>query len=71
MQLLEIDRDQARPPAAVLAVDALQLLGPVAAALPRFVSIGAAGTLLLVVGATYEQRRREVSRLRASYDSLA
>jgi len=57
--------------AAVLAVDALQLLGPVAAALPRFVSIGAAGTLLLVVGATYEQRRREVSRLRASYDSLA
>ena len=57
--------------AVVLAVDALQLLGPVAAALPRFVSIGAAGTLLLVVGATYEQRLREVSRLRASYESLA
>ncbi len=57
--------------ALVLAVDALQLLGPVAAALPRFASIGAAGTLLLVVGATYEQRLREVSRLRASYDALA
>jgi len=57
--------------ALVLALDALQLLGPVAAAMPRFVSIGAAGTLLLVVGATYERRLREVSRLRASYASLA
>lgn len=55
---------------AVLALDALQLVGPVAAALPRWSTIGLAGTLLLVVGATYEQRRRELGRLRAAYDGL-
>ena len=57
--------------AAVLAVDALQLLAPYAAALPRWLSLGAAGMLLVAVGATYEQRRRDVSRLRESYDALA
>lgn len=55
---------------AVLAVDALQLLGPAAAALPRWSTIGAAGTLLVVVGATYEQRRGELARLRLAYDAL-
>ena len=57
--------------AAVLAVDALDLLGPYAAALPRWLSLGGAGALLLVVGATYEQRRRDVARLRERYDALA
>jgi hypothetical protein len=56
---------------AVLLVDALDLVGPYAAALPRWVSLGGAGALLLVVGATYEQRRRDVSRLRDRYDALA
>ena len=54
----------------VLALDALQLLGPYAAALPRWLSLGAAGTLLLVVGATYEQRRQDVARLRDRFDAL-
>jgi len=57
--------------AAVLAVDALQLLGPYAAALPRWISLGAAGVLLVAVGATYEKRRSEVSRLRDGYDAMA
>jgi hypothetical protein len=56
--------------AGVLLVDALDLLGPYAAALPRWLSLGGAGVLLLVVGATYEQRRRDVGRLRERYDAL-
>lgn len=55
----------------VLAADALLLLGPYAAALPRWMSLGAAGALLLVVGATYEQRRRDVTHLRQRFDALA
>ena len=57
--------------AAVLVVVALDLLGPYAAALPRWLSLGAAGALLLVVGATYEQRRRDVDRLRERWTALA
>ena len=57
--------------AGVLVVVALDLLGPYAAALPRWLSLGGAGTLLLVVGATYEQRRRDLARLREGYDALA
>jgi hypothetical protein len=57
--------------AGVLAVDALQLVGPYAAALPRWLSLGAAGVLLVAVGATYEQRRQDVARLREGYDALA
>jgi uncharacterized membrane protein len=56
---------------AVLAIDALQLLTPYAAALPRWMTLGAAGLLLVVVGATYEQRRRDVSLLRQRLDALA
>ncbi len=56
---------------AVLAVVALDLVGPYAAALPRWLSLGGAGTLLLVVGATYEQRRRDLARLREGFDALA
>jgi hypothetical protein len=54
----------------VLALDALHLLGPYAAALPRWMSLGAVGLLLVGVGATYEQRRRDLSRLRQQFDSL-
>jgi hypothetical protein len=57
--------------AVVLAADALQLLAPYAAALPRWMTLGAAGMLLVAVGATYEQRRRDVSVLRQRYDALA
>ncbi len=55
----------------MLAVDALHLLTPYAAALPRWVSLGAAGLLLLVLGATYELRRAELERLRRRVRSSA
>jgi hypothetical protein len=55
----------------VLAADAVLLLAPYAAAMPRWLVLGAAGTLLVAVGATYEQRLRELGRLRERYDALA
>ncbi|MCW2615867.1 MAG: hypothetical protein JWN08_2861, partial [Frankiales bacterium] len=55
----------------VLAADALRLVAPVAAALPRWSTIGLAGTLLVVVGATYEKRLRDVVRARAAYGCLS
>ncbi|MFN2626102.1 MAG: SCO7613 C-terminal domain-containing membrane protein [Mycobacteriales bacterium] len=55
---------------AALAVDALVQLAPLAAALPRWLSIGAVGVLLVAIGATYEQRRNELRRVRARYDAL-
>jgi len=52
----------------VLAAVALHELAPwvsgVVADLPRWLPLAAAGLLLLVVGATYEQRRRDVRRMR-------
>jgi cell division protein FtsW (lipid II flippase) len=57
--------------AGVLVVVALDLVGPYAVALPRWLSLGSAGTLLLVLGATYEQRRRDLARLRDGFDALA
>ncbi|MFJ7412281.1 SCO7613 C-terminal domain-containing membrane protein [Streptomyces sp. NPDC098077] len=53
---------------AVLALDGLHELAPyvvqVAGALPRWLPPALAGLLLLVVGATYEQRLRDARRLR-------
>jgi len=54
----------------VLAVDALHLLAPYASALPRWTLLAGAGTVLVVLGATYEQRLRDVTRLRERYDGL-
>lgn len=54
----------------VLALDAALLLAPYAAAAPRWLVLGAAGALLLGVGATYEQRLRDLSRMRDRYDAL-
>lgn len=54
----------------VLALDAALLLAPYAAAAPRWLVLGGAGALLLAVGATYEQRLRDLSRLRDRYESL-
>ena len=56
---------------AVLAVDAVLLLAPYAAALPRWLALGSAGLLLVVVGATYERRLQELARLRSRFDALA
>ncbi|HSK27389.1 MAG TPA: hypothetical protein VK894_10820 [Jiangellales bacterium] len=44
----------------VTAVLAVRHLTPVAAGLPRWVLLGVAGAALLAVGATWEQRRRDV-----------
>ena len=54
----------------VLAVDALHLLAPYASALPRWSLLAAAGALLVGVGATYEQRLREMTRMRERYAAL-
>jgi hypothetical protein len=56
---------------AVLAADALRLLGPYAAALPRWLVLAAAGALLLGIGATYEQRLRDLAGLRSRYAALS
>lgn len=56
--------------AAVLATDAVILLAPYAAAIPRWVSIGGAGVLLLVLGATYEKRLRDLGRLKERIEGL-
>jgi hypothetical protein len=56
--------------AAVLAIDGLVQFGPMAAALPKWATIGAAGLLVIAVGVTYEERRRDVARLRETFDSL-
>lgn len=55
---------------AVLAVDALHLLMPYAATLPRWLPLALAGALLVGLGATYEQRRRDLGRLRERLSAL-
>lgn len=55
---------------AVLALDAVILLGPYAAAAPRWVSIGGAGLVLLVLGTTFERRLRDVRRVAAKLGDL-
>jgi hypothetical protein len=57
--------------AVVGVVNALWLLGPYANALPRWLLLGGLGLLLVVLGATYEARLRDVRRLRASFDAFA
>lgn len=57
--------------AVALAVDALVQLAPMAAALPKWATIGATGLLVIAVGVTYEDRRRDMARLRQTFDSLA
>ena len=54
-------REQAPVVTGVVAsvVVAVALLGPYAVALPRWVSLGLAGALLLAMGFRYEQRRRD------------
>jgi hypothetical protein len=56
---------------ATLLVDAVAQVGPYAADLPRWVSIAAAGLVLLLLGATFEQRRRDLDRLRAAFAAMS
>ena len=53
-----------------LVLTALRLMAPYETMIPRWVEVGTAGTLLLMLGATYEQRRRDMQLLRARYDAL-
>ncbi|HVF06553.1 MAG TPA: hypothetical protein VNA20_17060 [Frankiaceae bacterium] len=56
--------------ASALGVDALVQLAPVAVALPKWATIGALGLLVIAVGVTYEDRRRDVAKLREEFESL-
>lgn len=56
---------------AVALADALNLVGPYAAALPRWLPLALLGLLLVVLGATYEQRLRDLKRIRDRYEQLS
>ncbi len=56
---------------AVLAVVALDQLWPYASALPRWAALAVVGSLLLVLGATYERRLRDVRIARDRFAGLA
>ena len=66
-------RDRLRAPLIlggfVVVLDGLHLLAPYASALPRWTLLAGAGALLVGVGATYEQRLRDMTRLRERYDT--
>lgn len=53
-----------------LALDAGVQVAPYVGGLPRWIPIGAAGVLLVVVGVTFEQRRRDFDRLRDTFDAM-
>ena len=54
----------------VLIVDALRLLLPYASSVPRWTLLAAVGTALVVLGATYEQRRSDLDRLRTRFAAM-
>ncbi len=55
---------------ATLLLTGLRLLAPYEPLIPRWIEIGTAGALLLMLGATYEQRRRDLGLLRSRYEAL-
>ncbi|MEO6711848.1 MAG: hypothetical protein ABIM89_00295, partial [Mycobacteriales bacterium] len=55
---------------ATLAVDALVQIAPLAGSMPRWVSIATVGAILLLVGATYEQRLRDLRKLQDHIEAL-
>lgn len=56
--------------ATTVVVLGLRQLAPVVAELPNWATVGACGVLLLVVGATFEQRRRDLRAIRDRYANL-
>lgn len=56
--------------AAVLVVVGLQALLPYADDVPRWLSLGVAGALLVALGATFEERRRDLGQARRRYAAL-
>ena len=56
--------------AGTLLLVAVGRLGPYAPLLPRWITLGAVGLLLLVLGATYERRRQQAHEVVAWVDAL-
>jgi len=56
--------------AGVLIADAFNLLLPYASSVPRWTLLAAVGTALVVLGATYEQRRSDLDRLRTRFAAM-
>lgn len=52
---------------AVVVLDGLKLLGPYVSDVPRWVPLALLGLVLVVLGATYEQRMRDLERIRQRY----
>lgn len=55
---------------AVVALLGLRQLAPVVGQLPNWATLGATGLTLLAVGATFEQRRRDLHDVKDRYESL-
>ncbi len=56
--------------AAVVIVLGFLVLAPYADAIPRWISLGAVGAALVAMGATFEQRRRDLHHAKRHYSSL-
>lgn len=56
--------------AAVVVALGLQQIAPVVGAIPNWATIGATGVVLIAVGATFEQRRRDLKAVLRSYSAL-
>jgi hypothetical protein len=56
--------------AGVAALDALRLRAPYADAVPPWGLLGGLGLLLVLAGATYEARLRDLRRLREAFDAM-
>lgn len=56
--------------AAAVGAVALRHLAPVAAEVPRYLAFAAAGVVLVAVGATFEQRRRDLRQARDAFARL-
>jgi hypothetical protein len=56
--------------AAAVAILGVRQLAPVVGELPNWVTIGSTGLVLLAVGATFEERRRDLRVARHRYASL-
>lgn len=56
--------------AVAVVVLGLQVLAPYAAEIPRWISLGAVGAVLVALGATFEERRRDLHQARRRYASL-
>lgn len=56
--------------AAIVGVLGLQVVAPYAAEIPRWISLGTVGAVLVALGATFEERRRDLHQARRRYGAL-